>query len=288
MTEMEQPKVSIVVPCFKKARYLTEALDSLLAQTFTNWECAIVNDGSPDNTEEIALKYCERDSRFRYLCQLNQGVSSARNNGIKQMDGKYILALDADDWISDSYVEKAVRYLEEHPEVKLVYSRYESFGPQGKHEWKLPPYSYEGFVMGDMVIVCSAVFRRDDFDRVGGYDETMQGYEDWDFWLSILNENDKVYRLDEVLFHYRNGSSIVSNQVSKDIKAFRHRLCQKHEDIYMPRYADLLFYYGMFQENDALKRELEKTKKVYSSYAYRLGKLLMKPFSWVRNSLEKM
>lgn len=279
---MLKPIVSIVVPCYKKVQYLPEALNSILAQTYPYWECVIVNDGSPDNTEEVAKCYCEKDVRFHYLSQSNKGVSVARNNGIRQMDGKYILALDADDWISDSYLEKAVNYLEGHADVRLVYSRYEVFNSIESHEWILPPYTYERFIMGDVAIVCSAIYRRTDFDRIGGYDESMQGFEDWDLWLSLLGEDDEVYRLDEVLFHYRTESSVVTKQVSQNEKHFRCRLCKKHEDIYKPRFENLLYYYRAFQDLNLVCDELERVKKVYSSYAYRLGKFLLKPISWIK------
>ena len=278
----QRPLVSIVVPCFKKAKYLPVALDSILAQTYQDWECVIVNDGSPDNTEKIAHKYCQKDSRFHYLYQTNKGVSAARNNGLRQMSGKYILALDADDWISETYIEKAVTRLEENDNIKVVYSRYERFSSEGSGEWELPPYSYEGFLMGDMVIVCSAIYRRADFERVGGYDETLQGFEDWDLWLSILGEHDEVYRLEELLFHYRTDSSIVSRQVSQNERLLRIRLCEKHEDKYKPRYADLLYYYKAYKELGEYERLLER---VYASHAYRLGKFMIKPFAWARKKL---
>ena len=279
---MESGKVSVIVPCYLKAQYLSQALDSVLCQTYNNWECIIVNDGSPDSTEEVALRYSAADSRIKYIVQENQGVSSARNNGIRQSNGEFVLALDADDWISPEYMEEAVSYLIQHPCVKLVYSRYERFNHHGSSEWVLPEYSYERFILGDSIIVCSAIYRRFDFDRIGGYDESMQGYEDWDFWLRLLDKDDEVYRIDKMLFHYRSDSSIVSSQVAHDIRLYRQKLCEKHSDIYKPLYVDVLYYYSFLQESMELEKELQNTKKVYSSHAYRLGKFLLKPFSWLK------
>ena len=79
---MTSPAISIIVPCFKQAEYLPEALDSLIAQTFENWEAVVVNDGSPDHTEEIALAYAAKDPRIKYLPLENGGVARARNRGI--------------------------------------------------------------------------------------------------------------------------------------------------------------------------------------------------------------
>ena len=273
-------KVSVVVPCYKKSDFLPECLDSVLAQTFCEGECIVVNDGSPDNTEEVALRYCQIDPRFHYLAQPNQGVSAARNKGIRQMRGEFVLALDADDWISPSYLEKAVSYLERHPDVKLVYSRCEVFDSSSSR--MMDDYSYEKMVMGDIAIVCSAIYRRVDFDRVGGYDEDFMGYEDWDLWLRILDKGDTVHRIDEVLFHYRKDSSIVSSHVAQNVRLLRSKLCKKHKTIYQPLYADILFYYGVSREYESLLEELHRTQKVYSSWAYRLGKMLLRPMSWLK------
>ena len=153
------PKVSIIVPCYNQAEYLAEALDSVFSQSYSDWECIIVNDGSPDNTEEVANEYCEKDSRFKYLKKENGGLSSARNAGIKASFGKYILPLDADDKITTGYVEKAVEVLDNNPMVKVVYREVEFFGAE-TGIWQLPPFSLRQLALGNM-IYCSAFFRRE-------------------------------------------------------------------------------------------------------------------------------
>src|SRR5687768_10004937 len=90
------PLVSIIVPCFNQAEFLNETLQSVLSQTISDWECIIINDGSKDNSEEIALPWVDKDKRFKYLKQENRGVCAARNKGISEANGKYILPLDGD------------------------------------------------------------------------------------------------------------------------------------------------------------------------------------------------
>ncbi len=85
---MDEVKVSVIIPCYKQADFLPDALESLLKQTYRNWEAIVVNDGSPDNTEEVVRQYMQQDNRISYLPQQNQGVSAARNNGIKQAKGE--------------------------------------------------------------------------------------------------------------------------------------------------------------------------------------------------------
>ena len=104
----EKGMVSVIVPCYNQAIYLPEALNSLLAQTYQCWEAIVVNDGSPDETEKVALEYTWKDSRIKYVFKENGGLSSARNKGIELAQGEFILPLDADDIIHPEYMEKAM------------------------------------------------------------------------------------------------------------------------------------------------------------------------------------
>ena len=104
------PLVSVIIPCFNCDKYLEEAVESVLAQTFTNFECLIVDDGSTDNTRQISESLVRRDSRVKYYFQDNNGVASARNFAIRQARGEWIQFLDADDWL--------------HQDNKYQYQRY--------------------------------------------------------------------------------------------------------------------------------------------------------------------
>ena len=102
--------VSIIIPCYNQADYLPETLESIIQQTYPDWEAIIVNDGSPDNTEEIALQYTQKDSRFKYYKKENGGLSSARNYGIHRANGKYIIPLDSDDLIAPTFIEEGINF----------------------------------------------------------------------------------------------------------------------------------------------------------------------------------
>jgi len=227
-----QPLVSVIVPCYKQAEFLPEALDSVLAQTCQEWECIIVNDGSPDNTEEVAQAWLAKDARFKYLQQENRGLAGARNAGIRSSSGKYILPLDADDRIGPEYLMKAVAALETDSQLKLVYCRADFFGEKCG-EWTLPDYSPAGLLARN-VFFSSAVFRRVDFDTVRGYDESFRdGHEDWDFWISILLPDGKVLKLPETLFFYRiRNSSMVHSLSAEKVIANGFKLYEKHKDMY--------------------------------------------------------
>jgi glycosyltransferase involved in cell wall biosynthesis len=195
-------KVSIIVPCYNQAQYLNECLYSVLNQTYINWECIIVNDGSPDDTKWIAEKWLELDGRFKYLEQDNLGVSVARNFGITNADGKYILPLDADDKISPDYIKLAIRELESNEELKLVYCEAYLFGAE-EAIWKLGQFSLSNLSKFNMIF-CSAIYRKKDWNMVGGYDYKMvEGLEDWEFWISLLKNGGGVKKINIIGFYYR-------------------------------------------------------------------------------------
>ena len=104
------PLISVIVPCYNQAQYLDECLQSVLDQTYTDWECIIVNDGSPDHTEEIAKKWVEKDTRFIYLFKENGGLSSARNAGIEIAKGEWIQFLDCDDILKKEKFEISTNF----------------------------------------------------------------------------------------------------------------------------------------------------------------------------------
>lgn len=197
---METKLISIIVPCYNQAQYLDEALQSVFDQTYSDWECIIVNDGSPDNTEEVAMNWLKKDMRFKYVKKDNGGLSSARNAGIEKAVGDWILPLDADDKISNRYLELANE--EFNKGYTVIYCEAERFGTE-EGRWDLPPYSMNKLAQTN-VIFCTAFFKRADFTTVGGYDENMKsGLEDWDFWLSLLKNGGAVYKIGEVCFYYR-------------------------------------------------------------------------------------
>ncbi|MDD2496509.1 MAG: glycosyltransferase family 2 protein, partial [Tissierellia bacterium] len=131
--------VSVIIPCFNQAKYLLETVESVISQTYSNWECIIINDGSSDNTKEVALDLIKRDQRIYFINQVNQGVCMARNNAINKSKGKYILCLDADDLISPNFLVETVKLIEQNDDIKVATSTVYFFG---RRKGKLIPKSY--------------------------------------------------------------------------------------------------------------------------------------------------
>lgn len=199
---MQQPLISVIVPCYNQAQYLDECLQSVLDQTYKNWECIIVNDGSPDNTEDVALDWIKKDSRFKYIKKENGGLSSARNAGIEIANGEWILPLDCDDKIGNRYLDLAEKEFDNG--YTIIYAKAFYFNDNNKYtRWDLKEFKFENFLIFNH-IYCSSFFKKSDWIKVGGYDKNfIYGREDWDFWTSILDRNSKVKLLNYDGFFYR-------------------------------------------------------------------------------------
>lgn len=230
------PKVSIIVPCYNQSNYIAETLDSVLMQTYNNWECIIVNDGSTDQSERIILGYCNKDARFKYISQDNQGVICARNNAIRESKGEYILPLDGDDLISKEYLDLAVRVLDSDNDIVLVYCDVMRFGAV-EGLWLLPKVSIRN-LLHTGCCVCTSMFRRTSFDLVGGYKYEMnQGWEDWEFYISLLEKGGKAYKINQPLFKYRIIDDSRDRSIAPHIKhELRSRIVRLHPQLYYEQY----------------------------------------------------
>lgn len=264
----DQPLVTFVVPCYNQAEFLSEALESVLVQTYHNWECVIVNDDSPDNTEEIAQKYLKIDPRFKYFKQINKGTAGGRNCGIINSSGKYILALDADDTIYPGYTAAAVKVLEADANVKIVDCEAE-ISWIVKSKWQLDEYDYKTMLIKNMVFATS-FFRRADFDRVNGYDENIRAFEDWDLWIRILADGGDVVKLPETYFTYRrHGPSSLQQVENRDSNnKLREYIYQKNLQIYIKAFGNPL---------DVISKS-----RLTSSIRYKIGSALLFPLDCYR------
>jgi glycosyltransferase involved in cell wall biosynthesis len=254
-------KVSVIVPCFNQAQYLDEALQSVLDQTYSNWECIIVNDGSPDNTEEVAEKWCKKDNRFKYIYKENGGLSNARNAGIETSEGEFILPLDADDKIGEDYIKLAVNAFVENTLLKVVYCKAEKFGDESGI-WQLPPFSIYDLCLFNMIF-CSAVFRKEDWKLVGGYDSNMiYGLEDWEFWIAILKNGGEVKCLDSIQFYYRiKSKSMIKDLDGNKTKYLNEYLSIKHADFFVKQLGSFQSLNLLYKNEQRNNRRKLKSKK---------------------------
>lgn len=260
---MQNPLISIIVPCYNQAQFLDECLQSVLDQIFQNWECIIVNDGSPDNTEEVAKKWAAKDSRFIYFKKVNGGLASARNFGIEKSKAEWILPLDSDDKIGSKYLQIASEHF--HKEPAIIYCEGEYFGQK---TGRIPADNFDDRLMlRKNLIFCTGFFQKRDWQKAGGYDPEMKyGLEDWEFWINMLKRTKrKPLKLDYTGFFYRikNVSMISSMKDGRDMLMINYIL-QKHRDLYEQKFGS---YFGLINRSENLQLKLEK---LYQSKSYKL------------------
>lgn len=275
------PKISVIVPCYNHAHYLVECIDSILAQTSKDWECIIVNDGSTDNTAEIAREQADRDDRITVLNKDNAGLSEARNSGIKQARGIYILPLDADDKIAPDYISKALSIFDDTPETDLVYCNADFFGDVNE-PWYIKEFSLYNLAISN-VIFCSAVYRKSAWQKVNGYDKNLhRGLEDWEFWISILKNNGRVHKLEETLFFYRKkNESMVSLMDPAYIDYARDYTVRKHYTFFIEQFGSI---HQLIAEKKGLHTELKSRKLVSHLFFHTI--LRRKPTKLLTNFFE--
>lgn len=265
MKEYNTPLVSVIIPCYNQAQYLSEAIDSLLLQTYQHWEAFIVNDGSSDKTEEIVLDYVKKDSRIKYVNKQNGGLSSARNAGAKLAKGEFLLPLDADDVIKPKYMEKAIDAFNENPQLKLVYCQGFLFGVK-TGPWEGICYrGYKNLLIGGSSIFCSAFFRKSDWEKVGGYDENMRkGHEDWEFFIRLLEGEGLVYQIPFPLFYYRTKeTSMITMANQKEVKAeTSFYIYSKNRTIYSSYFGDDILSI-LYELNSLRERRTKHKNKWY-------------------------
>lgn len=225
-------KVSVIIPCYNDGLYLDEAVESVLNQSFKDLEIIIVNDGSTDEkTNSLLHKYVRPKTKI--LQSTNLGVAAARNLGIAAASGQYILPLDADDIIETQYIEKAINLLDADIDIGIVYCQARYFGELNK-PWKQQKYSIEKMLIVNLIF-SAAVFRKEDWLRAGGYNENMKkGFEDWDYWLSIIELGKKTHRIEEILFCYRIKKKSRSKALSnEDFAALHTQIFYNHQELFV-------------------------------------------------------
>jgi glycosyltransferase involved in cell wall biosynthesis len=210
----DNPRISVIIPCYNHGRYLAEAVASVVAQTYGGWELVIVDDGSTDDSAAIAERLLagHPGHRMRLLRQENQGLSASRNNGIRVARGAYILPLDADDQLEPDMLAATLAVLERQPEVGFVYTDVLMFGEENR-VWSGGAYSLDKLRF-DCPMVPMTLFRKQAWEATGGFrgDLVPQGYEDWDFWLNLAAAGWQGQHIARPLVRYRrtNGSMLAT------------------------------------------------------------------------------
>ena len=219
------PKVSVIVPTYNSDRYVVQAVGSVLAQTYPNYELIVVDDGSTDNTHQVLKPYFDQ---LRYVYQNNQGVAAARNRGIELATGEFIAFLDADDVFLPEKLAKEIACFEKQPELDMVISGWRIVNEHGEaisdvRLWEYAPQlDLKTAVLYKPARPSSTILRREWCKKVNGFDARFVRTDDLDFLLKLLSQGCKADWLPEITIHYRqHGKSLMSQGMAlvKDTQA---------------------------------------------------------------------
>jgi glycosyltransferase involved in cell wall biosynthesis len=234
------PTTSFIVTCHNLGAYLDETLQSLAAQTIQDFEVVVVNDGSTDGATCRLLADLVRP-RTRVVHIERRGLPGARNAGVRQSVGRYLCMVDADDLLEPTYLERSLQALESRPDCAFASHWLRAFGDE---TWDWTPTDC-GFpaLLYDNTVNGAALMRRELFEQIGGFDETMiDGCEDWEFWIRVVDAGHEGVIIPEFLFRYRRRADSMSRMMHAvpGVSALHRQLVDRHPDLFARHLVDLL------------------------------------------------
>lgn len=217
--------ISIIIPCYNQAEYLPDAIESALAQT-VKAEIIVINDGSTDNTLEVARRY-----PVKVINQVNKGLASARNTGIMNAGGDYILPLDADDLLLENCIEKMEEAIAKH-KPDIIAPSFKTFGINNGEIILQAIPTLKDFLAGNRIGYFSAV-KKSVLLSVGGYNPKMTwGWEDWDLWLDLFKRQHSLCILSEILVLYRTKEHSMIHDADAHGEELHAQLRKNHPELY--------------------------------------------------------
>jgi glycosyltransferase involved in cell wall biosynthesis len=227
--------VDVIIPAYNAAKYLPDALESVISQTFDDWQILLVDDGSTDRTADVVAPFLDRfGSKIKFIQQENRGLPAARNAAIRVSTAEFLALLDADDVWLPCRLSESLKAFAERPKAGLAYGLVTHIDPEGRlggtfegnrrnAEGQIAPYIY----MRKVELPCPTItFRRRCIDDVGIFDETMRATEDRDLWLRIALRYEVAF-IPEVLAYYRVSPNSMSSDSQRMLKAQLHFI-RKH------------------------------------------------------------
>jgi len=221
---------SVIIPCYNQAHFAREALESLRAQTFHDWEAIVVDDASVSGDVAAVVAQVD-DPRLRVIRHpVNRGLSAARNTGFTDARADLVLPLDADDALEATFLEETIAVLQAHPQASCVYTDFQLFGDEDV-VWRYSVRTPSDMLEQQWIPGSGTLMRKDVWANVGGYLETLrQGNEDWDFWLTAVQHRLVAMHIPKPLYRYRRtptsmsvSSMLRTEHVSREIIYRRHR-----------------------------------------------------------------
>jgi hypothetical protein len=273
---MTNKLISIIIPCYNDWQYVEQAINSALNQTYSTIEVIVVDDGSNEETKVVLKKLEPKITKL--ITQKNKGQSSARNTGIFEAKGAFILTLDSDDFFEPTFCEKAIAIMKGSSIIKIVtcYANRildnkitDVFKPDGG---KLDSFLLYNCAMG------SVMFKKLDWQQAKEYDEDMRkGFEDWEFYIRLLKEGGNAYVIPETLFNYRTKEDSTTTRANKVKYELSYYIYSKHKDLYVGIF-DLFVSYLLSKTRQEEQEKIKNTKRI----DFRIGKAILRPLRWIK------
>ena len=236
---MPEPLISVIMPCFNNAATITRSVSSALDQSYRNIEIILVDDGSTDNSIEIASDLHDKDSRLKVVTQSNQGSGPARNHGLMEAHGEFVAFLDSDDcWDANCLARLHAGLVRSGAD--LAYCGWQNIGKDGKGGEPFIPPDYAGVEKVELLLggcrwpIHAALTRRSAIDDVGGFDEQWTSCMDYDLWLRMATTH-SIERVPEVLAYYVHhaGEQITKNRLRGAVNHWRiqQRFINEHPEV---------------------------------------------------------
>lgn len=269
--------ISIIIPCYNDASYIEEAIESAINQTYGSKEIIVVDDGSNNENKKVLRRL---ESKIDLLItQDNKGLSAARNIGIENAKGSFILTLDSDDFFEHDFCEKAMTIISEERSIKIVTCYANRFNENGIIDvFKPTGGDIKNFIRHNAAIG-NSMFRKKDWSLAGKYDESMRsGFEDWEFYIRLLKFGGNAYVIEEPLFNYRQKEKsmrVSANQIKYELQKY---IYLKHEELYKQ-------YFEVFVDHLLGKIEHEENEKTKHTKRmdFRLGKAFLRPIRFIKS-----
>lgn len=275
-----KPLISVVIPCFNDAKYIEQSVLSALNQTYPNIEVIVVDDGS-DAATKAALRKIE-SKVTKLITQENQGQSTARNVGIREAKGDYILTLDSDDYFEATFCEKAMEIIINNNKIKLVTCQANLFFEDGSSYVFIPKGGSIANFLFSSDALGTSMFKKIDWNDCGGYDERMRlGLEDWEFFIRLLKNGGLVEVIQQPLYNYRKRSNSTTSIANINKYKILSYIYQKHKELYIHNYDN--FMVVLLNKFESLERENLKT---FQKIDYRLGSILLKPLRMIKSLIK--
>jgi glycosyltransferase involved in cell wall biosynthesis len=272
-----KPLISVVIPCFNDAKYIEQSVLSALNQTYPNIEVIVVDDGSNIETKAALRKIEPKVTKL--ITQENQGQSTARNVGIREAKGDYILTLDSDDYFDSTFCEKGMELFLRKKDVKIVSCHTKLLFEDGTSTiFKTLGGNIESFLCKNCALG-SSMFKKEDWSVCGGYDETMRsGYEDWEFFIRLLKNGGNAAIIQEPLYYYRKRSNTTTDKADKLKYELLKYIYNKHLELYKDNF-EIFVNHLLYRMEREEKEKIKNTQRL----EFKIGKAVLKPFRWIKS-----